>query len=156
MSITVNNKKLSISSSVKTILNSYRQSKPSHTEAGGVLIGQINESDILINRISIPSPFDTTTRYSFIRDKKAHQMIMDYEFANSEGKNIYIGEWHTHPAKIATPSTTDVKMIKDQYKHNQIQTDFLILIILGLKTDYLGVFKKKSLKELFCGILTEI
>jgi integrative and conjugative element protein (TIGR02256 family) len=63
-----------------------------------------------------------------------------YEFINSSGRHIYLGEWHTHPAKRARPSRQDQGMLAEQYRKNDIQTPFLLLFIIGLGEFLLGLY----------------
>ena len=61
---------------------------------------------------------------------------------------IYLGEWHTHNELNPTPSPRDKNMIKNMLKDSKMEIDFLILIIVGEKNNYIGVQSKSSLKEL--------
>jgi len=153
MKLIIDDKELVIIEKVKKIFNYFRQDTLEKNEAGGILLGQINKDSILITRASIPNKKDKADRYDFIRDKTMAQHIIDYEFANSNGKTLYLGEWHTHPANIASPSGVDKKMINDQFAKNKIHTDFLLLIILGLKKDYIASYNGKKLKLLANNLL---
>lgn len=113
-------------------------------EQGGILLGKVKDNEIIICRASIPTEFDRSSRFSFDRNKKSAQMIIDYEFLNSQGKIVYLGEWHTHPENYPTPSQTDLKMIKTQFEKNTLNESFLIMIIVGLKNKYVSFFNGKS------------
>ncbi|HEY5125283.1 MAG TPA: Mov34/MPN/PAD-1 family protein, partial [Ignavibacteria bacterium] len=126
-----------------------RQDTIDKNEAGGILLGQINRDCILITRASVPNKKEKSDRYNFVRNKTKAQIIIDYEFVNSGSKTIYLGEWHTHPFNIANPSRVDIEMIKEQFKNNIIQTDFLMLVILGIKKDYIGIYNGKKLNTIY-------
>jgi len=55
-------------------------------------------------------------------------------------RNIYLGEWHTHPAKRAQSSRQDQAMHAEQYRQNDIQTPFLLMFIVGLDEVLLGLY----------------
>ncbi|MFB9053553.1 Mov34/MPN/PAD-1 family protein [Formosa undariae] len=117
-------------------------------EKGGILLGRCtDENTVVIEKASIPTLFDRSSRYNFQRDKRSAQIFIDYEFIASQGKTIYIGEWHTHPEDLPTPSTTDVQMIKRQFKKNKINETFLFMVIVGRKKNYVGYYDGKKLIE---------
>ncbi len=133
--------KVHLSDTIISLLNMYKQDKSHKKESGGIILGSVaNNYNVYISKLSFPSNFDKNNRTSFERDKKIAQILIDYEFHNSGGKIIYLGEWHTHPEKIPRPSSVDTNMIKEQYRNNLINDDFLILLIGGLDGFYLGVY----------------
>ena len=92
-----------------------------------------------------PNKFDKATRTGFIRDKDAAQVIVDFEFINSDNKSIYLGEWHTHPEDIPTPSEQDMKMIKEQFHKNSLNEPVIFLVIVGLKKNYINIYDGKKI-----------
>lgn len=138
-----NNIKIIIDNNVEELFLKFIQTK-NKSEQGGILLGSIKDNEIIINRASIPTVFDKSTRFSFERNKRSAQMAIDYEYLNSNGRIIYLGEWHTHPENNPTPSGTDLKMIKTQFEKNKINENFLIMIIIGLKGKYVSYFDGKT------------
>lgn len=143
--ISISNKTIIISETVLNVIQQYIQNTPQKKEAGGILLGQVIQDKIYITRASTPNKFDKSSRYLFERNKEIAQVIVDYEFANSNSKTIYIGEWHTHPENTPTPSNQDKKMIKEQFRLSKLNEPFLVLIIQGIKELYLGLYNKDSL-----------
>jgi len=139
---------LIISNDVLLIFQNYIQNTKSKNESGGILLGQVKDNNVYLMRASIPNSFDKSSRYSFERNKVIAQIIVDYEFANSLGKTIYIGEWHSHPENYPTPSEQDERMIKNQLKLNKNIEPYLFLIIQGIKGIYVGVYDGKNLTEM--------
>jgi integrative and conjugative element protein (TIGR02256 family) len=123
----------------------FKQHGSRRNESGGVLIGQIKDNKVYILKISVPNKFDRASRHGFECNKDAAQIIMDYEFYNSGGRSIYIGEWHTHPEEIPKPSGDDKVMIKEQFRKNKLNEPFLILLIQGLTGLYIALYDGKSL-----------
>jgi integrative and conjugative element protein (TIGR02256 family) len=136
-----------ISDSVLELIKSFKQFGAIENESGGILLGQISDKSIYILRASTPNKFDKSSRYSFECNKDAAQVILNYEFQNSDKKTIYIGEWHTHPEKNPTPSGTDKSMIIGQFKKNKLNEPFLILIIQGLSEFYIALWDGKKLHD---------
>jgi integrative and conjugative element protein (TIGR02256 family) len=136
-----------IEPNVLELFNTFHQTgkKP---ESGGILLGKVYDNEIRIKKASLPTMFDSFSRFSFNRHKKSAQLFTNYEFKNSGGTIIYIGEWHTHPENIPTPSPKDVKMIANQFRENKINETFLLMVIVGLKDIYLGYYDGEILTAL--------
>lgn len=132
---------------VINVFKSFRQTGRKQ-EIGGILMGKIVGSKIYVQKASIPTPFDKSSRFSFNRHKKSAQLFIDYEFLNSSGTVIYIGEWHTHPESNPTPSGVDLRMIKNQFKENIINEDFLLMVIIGLKSNFVAHYDGTKISEL--------
>ncbi len=134
---------------VLAIFAQYKQRELGAVEAGGVVFGQVSQDErtILIVRASIPGPYDKATRTAFHRDKVWAQGITDYEFINSNRGTIYLGEWHTHPARRARSSRQDQAMLAKQYRQNDIQTPFLLLFIIALDEFLLGLYDGHTLRS---------
>ncbi len=136
---------IQISERILVVLEEFKQDKKPY-ESGGILLGSVSKNNyIKITKMSLPNSFDKASRFSFERNKQIAQIIVDFEFYNSNGKTIYLGEWHTHPEKNPIPSTIDRKMIKQQFKENTINESFLILIIQGLDSLYVGLYEDNIL-----------
>ena len=129
-----------ISENVLSILEKFKQNK-FQNESGGIILGSVYENNrIYIDKLSLPTKFDKSSRNTFDRDQKIAQIIVDFEYYNSKGEIIYLGEWHTHPEKNPLPSNVDAKMIKQQFKDNKINEDFLILLIQGTDSLYVSLY----------------
>jgi len=134
-----------ISASVFKTFKFYQQNSVKKHEAGGILIGQIVDNNLEINKATIPNKFDKSSRRSFVRNKDAAQIAVDYEFHNSKRRAIYLGEWHTHPENKPVPSLIDINMIEEQYRINILNSDRILLIIVGLKQLFVGIYNGKTL-----------
>ncbi len=145
--ITVGSEEIHIANNVLQIFCDYKQDSYKKHESGGILIGQIVNDNLEIHKVSIPNKFDKSSRRSFERDKDAAQVIIDFEFCNSNGTYIYLGEWHTHYENKPIPSSKDIKMIKQQHKINTLNSDKILLIIVGLEQLFVGVYNGKTLES---------
>ncbi len=135
-----------ISDTVISILSSYKQTGK-RKECGGILLGQVIDNSIFILKCSIPTSFDKSMRFGFERDSKLAQAIVNYEFLNSENKTIYLGEWHTHPESIPSPSSPDKKMLVEQLKKNDTNEPFVFLIIQGIEKFNLYSYDGKEMLQ---------
>lgn len=93
--------------SVQQHLDGFRQTGFQSREAGGILLGYRRGPHIEILEGSAPLPRDTRHRNSFERNDPGHQALTDARWKDSGGTVTYLGEWHTHPSTIPSPSPTD-------------------------------------------------
>lgn len=99
-----------------------------HTETGGVLMGRVEKDSIVIEIASGAGPSAIHESIYFQADSDFIDMFVDMEYANSNGQNIYLGEWHTHPEKYPSPSSIDLQSI-DEISDNC--DEMVIMIIFG-------------------------
>lgn len=145
MVIRIENYTINIIDEVTTILASQKQVGKFDNERGGILLGKVYGTDIHVLKISLPTELDKSGRFFFERHRLSAKLIVEYEFHNSNGQMLYLGEWHTHPEAHPTPSDQDRQMIKEQFKNNKIQTTFLLLFIQGTDRLYTAVYNKQGL-----------
>jgi len=139
--------KVIFSDAVIAIFENHKQILPRSHESGGIVLGQVVGNVIYINRASTPNQFDKSSRYRFERDKNAAQILVNYEYLNSNKKITYLGEWHTHPENVPTPSGQDRSMIKDQFKSGTLNEPFLLLVIQGIEKLYVSIYDGTILQQ---------
>lgn len=138
---------IKISEEVFEIMKSYIQNENHKPEAGGILIGHyLENNNFSITDVSLPSAYDKSSRYNFTRSKKNAQKIINKMFKDSEGKKIYLGEWHTHPEDYPTPSNLDKKSILEQIKGNILNSEIIFMLIIGRKGLYISYVEKTGIK----------
>lgn len=116
-----------ILSEVAEILLSYRQLANNSPESAGVIIGERRGMHLVIRTVSVPGDADIRTRFEVNRIGKHHQDKVNTAFRESSGTWQYLGEWHTHPENVPSPSMTDYS----SWNKNLCSPDPLILIIVG-------------------------
>jgi integrative and conjugative element protein (TIGR02256 family) len=120
-------------------------------EFGGVLVGTYSEDGltVCIQKLICPKKYKQTPTFfkrktTFI-NKKLKEV---YEVSN--GKEIYIGEWHSHPNMSAYPSLHDLLSMRKILKQDIKITNPLLLIVGGTETNlhinYFIIYHKKLLK----------
>ena len=90
-----------------SFLNSNAQFQSNSNEAGGILLGYRAGANIHIISATGPLPGDRRSRISFDRLDPGHQIAASEAWATSGGRIDYIGDWHTHPQRVPTPSSKD-------------------------------------------------
>jgi integrative and conjugative element protein (TIGR02256 family) len=103
-----------------------------NTETGGILCGYYRDSVLVVESASGPGPHASHQVDEFVVDKNYMHQFLDQQYVESLGNNIYLGEWHTHPQRIPTPSEQDLKSIYErtlEWKHGEIV--FLIIGFVG-------------------------
>jgi integrative and conjugative element protein (TIGR02256 family) len=114
----------------------------SAVETGGVLLGYRNDNFINVLKASLPGPKAIHEYQYFQADPDYVDMVIDEEYANSEGKIVYLGEWHTHPQLIPKPSPKDLQSL-DEIAESK--GDFCIMLIIGSLEFSLENFHSKSI-----------
>ncbi|MEI7236348.1 Mov34/MPN/PAD-1 family protein [Pectobacterium brasiliense] len=120
--------KICISQRIVNELFSHRQRHCLSKESGGMLFtDNLNNSEIEINKITIPRSSDLRRRNYFkLDEKKAKQDILSLY---NEGLH-YLGDWHTHNEAVATPSGTDIHSIQDLFIKSSHTRPFFIMLII--------------------------
>jgi integrative and conjugative element protein (TIGR02256 family) len=129
------------------VFDNYRMQR--RKEAGGILLGRVYPSMIEIEVATSPSAADEAGAFFFNRSTRVSQERVNDAWAASSGEQIYLGEWHSHPEPVASPSGRDRSMILNNLRDAKMEIDFLILLILGWKRDWVGVAKGGSLCQLY-------
>ncbi|MGP1716453.1 MAG: Mov34/MPN/PAD-1 family protein [Methylophilus sp.] len=83
------------------------QFSDTQSEAGGILLGSLHASNLLISTATKPSNRDKRSRFLFDRLPDVHRLVALSLWIKSKGTLRYLGEWHTHPEDYPTPSNLD-------------------------------------------------
>ena len=89
------------------IFNQYVQIRDVDCEAGGLLLGSVHGTHMLIEQATVPTVWDKRFRYLFERMPFGHEAIAMARWKASQGTVRYLGEWHTHPEDHPSPSGLD-------------------------------------------------
>jgi integrative and conjugative element protein (TIGR02256 family) len=127
----------------------FAQNKFYKREAGGVLLGRylLNSLDVVIDDITIPMWGDRRSRNSFYRDRERHQTAIDEAWILSGYTTTYLGEWHTHPENVPTPSRIDFNNWSDRLDRDNHSNNTLYFVIIGI-TD-VGVWEGEKYTNIF-------
>lgn len=132
---------LRISDQVLGTFHRFRQNTHWKFESGGILLGSIFENLVFIDDVTTPdSTVDKRGLLFFHRHKGRAQRIINEAFIQSNGEQIYIGEWHTHPQKNPQPSWKDKLEIKRAFRKSQLNLDYLVSIIVGKQDELANIW----------------
>lgn len=132
---------LNIDETVTSIFLKYVQLNPNSFESGGILTGKIYDESIEILNCSEPTKLDNRQKYNFNRSCKSAQVFINKRFDMSKGEEIYLGEWHTHPEDIPTPSQLDIKSFSKTISKNILNSCIHFMIIIGRVENYIGIYE---------------
>jgi integrative and conjugative element protein (TIGR02256 family) len=126
--------KLKVGAPALAKMRRYIQSLPYQAEAGGLLLGRyiIDSSDIVVDLVTVPMRGDVRNRYSYLRRSRMHQILMEKAWTESKGTCTYLGEWHTHPESIPTPSSVDRHNWHCRLYEDTYEGESLFFLILGI------------------------
>jgi integrative and conjugative element protein (TIGR02256 family) len=127
--------KLEIGAVALARMLTFRQDGFWKREAGGVLMGRFihNSLDIVIDDVTVPMRGDVRGRFKFLRDRYRHQQILNQVWQDSGRTTHYLGEWHTHPEPIPTPSATDLRDWGRRLQEDVFSSSTLLFIIVGIE-----------------------
>jgi integrative and conjugative element protein (TIGR02256 family) len=114
---------------VLNIFDIHRQRGWFSREAGGQLFATVRGDVWRVVAATGPRSADRRGRFHFWPDRNAEQREIDQHFVT--GLN-YVGDWHTHPEKVPTPSMGDIFSIENVVRESTFYTPGLLLCIAGL------------------------
>lgn len=79
-------------------------------------------------RATGPRTSDKRWRFGFLAKRSTENAEIKSIFA--EGLH-YVGDWHTHPERQPSPSTTDIRSMTDIAIHTAHELPGLLMIIVG-------------------------
>lgn len=78
------------------------------SERGGIFIGLRRGPHIEIKEATLPMRWDIGSMFSFRRSSRGHQDVALRRWRDSSQTMDWVGEWHSHPQAIPTPSGIDL------------------------------------------------
>ncbi len=97
-------------------------------EAGGQLFASIKNKRWTVAKATGPRPSDLRTRFSFRPDRKAEKEEILALF--QKGLH-YVGDWHTHPQDVPSPSQTDMRNITETVQASEHSLPGFLMVIVG-------------------------
>lgn len=144
---------LLVSEHVVHTIGKYCQTGKNFNESGGMLYGRLRSHShkfttaspphIEITHCSEPGRGDSSNRYGFIRRGRHHFQKLA-KLRHKSGNTItYLGEWHSHPEDFPSPSVTDLRSWKVDFKNN-----LAVVAIVGRKQIWWGYWDGNQAKQL--------
>lgn len=139
---------LEFSEAVAEAFQKYRQGHAKN-EAGGILLGRVYPSShVVVEVATVPGPLDYAGPYFFNRSRRAAQEIINQAWRESGGDQNYLGEWHSHPVARPSPSGRDRQMIRNMIRESILGVNFLVLVVVGIRENWVGLETGATLKRL--------
>jgi integrative and conjugative element protein (TIGR02256 family) len=120
------------------------------TEAGGILLGHVRGKHLEILEATKPTSQDRRLKYFFERMIHGHKSVAERRWRESNGLVRYIGEWHTHPQNLPTPSGMDVNEWKDLAQGRSDRRP-LLAVIVGRQDLYVELMHSGGERQRFTG-----
>lgn len=99
-------------------------------ETGGILLGHNHPDRCTILVAGDPGPNAVRHRRAFSRDRSHAEALADVAWA--EHQATWVGEWHTHPEGLATPSDIDLASYLGHLDDPDLGFDYFISLIIAL------------------------
>jgi integrative and conjugative element protein (TIGR02256 family) len=81
-------------------------------ETGGMLLGyEAGNGEAVITRLIGPGPKAEHSRFTFSPDSEYQQSELEAHFRATNGRETYLGDWHTHPHSNSSLSRVDKKTL---------------------------------------------
>lgn len=106
-------------------------------EVGGQLFAQFGSSAVVIKKITQSPVLGKSKRLLFQPDRTIEQTVIYSMF--KDGYH-YVGDWHSHPEEIPSPSATDLVTIKSVFINSLHVLSHLLLVIVGTRSLPCGLF----------------
>ena len=145
-----NRKNVDILPEVFNEIGNWLQENKDDPESGGFILGyeHADTGDISLECVTTPQKLDIRDRVNFkIRDPK-HRILLQN---GRKRKSYYMGVWHTHPQKIASPSSIDINDWVGSLLIDKTACRYIFFLIAGIKgiRVWVGDFHTKEIEEIF-------
>ncbi len=124
------------------------QVSDSDCEAGGLLLGSVHGTHMLIEQATVPTVRDKRFRYLFERMPFGHEAIALARWTASQGTIRYLGEWHTHPEENPNPSCLD-RSEWNRLSAKRLDKRPMLAVIVGRKTLYVELVPRSGRGSVF-------
>lgn len=123
--------RLEVSAEAWREMRAFAQHAADAPEAGGVLLGRHlrDGSAIVVDAVTVPMGGDERARTRFHRARRRHQAAIDAAWVASDGTCTYLGEWHTHPEPIPSPSPIDLRDWRRRLRQDRYTPPLLFAIV---------------------------
>ena len=114
-----------------------QQSNGVSREAGGQLFARFRNEQIRVEKATGPRAVDQRSRYGYVPYRRGEQE--EINVMHSHGLH-FVGDWHTHPERIPSPSASDVHSIRQVVAQSKHHLNGFVMLIAGTEAFPLGLF----------------
>lgn len=116
---------------------SNRQGKWLSREIGGQLFARFVGDVVRIEAATITKGRSRRNRFGFLPDRSAERADIKAMF--DRGLH-YVGDWHTHPEPIPSPSSEDKTKMLEIFRESTHELDSMLMVIVGQEALPDGLF----------------
>ena len=101
-------------------------------ETGGMLLGyEADNGEAVVTDIVGPGPRARHGRFRFRPDADHQQAELEARYTRTDGRETYLGDWHTHPTGSSAPSILDKRTLARIARTASSRTTRPIMVILS-------------------------
>jgi integrative and conjugative element protein (TIGR02256 family) len=115
----------------------HQQSSGTSREAGGQLFARFRDEQIRVEKATGPRATDQRSRYGYVPERRGEQEEIDA--MHSHGLH-FVGDWHTHPERIPSPSASDIRSIRHAVAQSKHHLNGFVMLIAGTEAFPHGLF----------------
>lgn len=119
------------------VLSSNRQRSFLAKEIGGQLFARFEQDAVMVEMATVTSGRSRRTRFGFWPDREAERKDITLLFM--KGLH-YVGDWHSHPENIPSPSSTDLRKALEIFTQSQHELRTMLMVIVGRSPLPKGLF----------------
>jgi len=103
-------------------------------ETGGPIFGYATDDAVVITRVFGPGPGARHRPTRFSANPSWVKACIDEVFVSTDGKESYLGDWHSHPLGGSSPSGSDVNAVKSIAVSDDVALSRPTVLIQATKT----------------------
>lgn len=127
-------------------LHRRRQLAAGAPETGGQLFAEISRGEVSV--VSATDVVAKKGRFFFLPNRKRENFEIQGQF---ESGLHFVGDWHTHPEDVPTPSSLDTAKIGDLFQKSAHELPWFLLVIVGRAPFpeglYVGVIDEHGIEQ---------
>ncbi len=101
-------------------------------EAGGMLLGYANGTHRVVTALIGAGPGAKHGKYHMVPDDKYQQEMLLLHFSRTDGRESFLGEWHSHPDASPEMSRTDRRTLHNVTRKSENLMTLPTMMIVGV------------------------
>lgn len=113
-----------LSADAIAVMLRFRQKGLMDKESGGQLFAKFDGRNTTIMEATTPKLLDERARYGFIPSRWMQKLEIK---AQHKLGNHFVGDWHTHPEPVPSPSREDINSMVDCFRKSHHEADTIFV-----------------------------
>lgn len=102
-------------------------------ETGGMLLGYVNGTHRVVTALIDAGPEAQHGRFRMLPDNSYQQAKLHAHFEQSNGRESFLGEWHSHPVSAPLMSWTDRRTLSRVTTDSKHLPALPVMMIIGIE-----------------------